>query len=767
MRAGSVKTTRCAGNPVASSAPKRYKAKRAREKKEIRSFAVRERRIPLIMGDDIAKGLPARDRHGLDALGIYLALSMMFFGRGLVGHFTTRHVGKAVGDPGQFAWFLQWVAHAAAHRLNPFYTNLVWAPATLNLAWTTWIPLMGLMLAPVTKALGPVVSLNVMLLTALPLTSWSAFVVYRYVTRSWWASLIGGYLFGFSGYMIHWLWEGDPNLLLVFPTVLSLWLVLRAFNEEIGQRVFVGALALMLVAEFLISLEIFAITTIIGAIAFGFALVLLDNDTCRRMRAAIIPIVISYAVAVAVVSPYLYVFFSRAALRAPIWQPFLFSADLSFFVLPSWVSEFGRLGFVARVFQRMPDTVTYVGFNYIGPVMLAIVAAFTWQHWREARTRLLLWLTLITAMLSCGPWLTIGGHRLLWMPGSLLGALPVIGNALPVRFTLYLAFLAALVFTMWLASSGAGTALKCGVVAAAVLFAMPRLSAAFWDTPVDTPQFFLSGAYRDYLPPGTIVLTVPYGWRGNSLLWQAQSDMYFRMAGAYTGLPVAEFERWPAMVALFNGKYLPDPETQLKAFMAAHKIAAVLVDESIKDSPDAEQRQQYRTVTAALGPAPERTGGVLIYRFTPGALAPWLDLTPLDLERRVDEARFAALLDAVDRYVQGGADLARLSPHRLERAGLIRDDWLGGPSIRISNGLWAKSDPEGTIEVGTFGSRGALAALIARYRPNALKVERMPIVTAENPGGGAELELMVMTFDRSGLARAAGLARASAKSRAQ
>jgi hypothetical protein len=708
------------------------------------------------------KSTLTRDRYGAGALGVYLAMSMLFFGRGLVGHFTTRHVGKAIGDPALVAWFLQWLEHAAVHGINPFYTNALWAPATFNMAWTTWMPLIGFLLLPVTRTLGPVAALNVMFLTALPLVSWSAFVLCRYVTGSWWASLIGGYLFGFSGYMLHWLWEGDPQVLLVFPIVLALWLALRALRGELGQRAFVVGLASMLVVEFLISLEVFAMAAMVSAIAFTLAFVLFESDTRQHLRALIVPIVASYAIALAVVSPYLYFFFASATPRAPMWQPFVFSADLSFFMLPSSVSELSRLGFVARAFGRMPSTVTYVGFSYLGPVLLAIVAVFAWKHWHEARARLLLWVMLIAAVFSCGPWLTVGGRRFLWMPGALLGALPLIGNALPVRFALYVAFLAALVVAIWLASSGASTTVKSTVALAAVLFAMPRLSSAFWVTPVDTPAFFLSGTYRNYLQHGEIVLPVPYGWRGNSLMWQAQTDMYFRMAGAWTGPPPAEFERWPAMVALFNGVYLPDPELQLKAFLAAHQVTAVLVDESIKDSPDPRQREQYRTVLAALGPAPTEAGGVLIYRFTAAAFAPWRDFNPIDLERRVDLARFAELLNAVDRYLQGGAEPALLSPERLERMGLIRDDWLDGPNIRISNGLWARSHRDGTFEVGTFGSRGALAGLNARYRPEALRVRTAPIAMAENPGGEEELELMVMTFDRGGLTRAAGLAHAVA-----
>ena len=699
------------------------------------------------------------DPCGLSALGVYFVLSLLFFGRGLIGHFTTCHIGKDVGDPALIAWFLRWLAHAVVRDVNPFYTNAVWAPASLNLAWTTWMPLVGFLLFPITLTLGPVASLNVIFLLALPLASWSAFVLYRYLTGSWWASLVGGYLFGFSGYMLYRLWEGDPQLLLVFPVALSLRLVLRALRDEIGPRVFVGVLATMLVVQFLISLEIFATATMFGMIAFALAWVLFENDTHRRLRALISPIIWSYAIALAVVSPYLYFFFAAATPRAPIWQPFLFSADLLFFLLPSWASEIGRFHPVAGIFAWMPyTTVAYVGFSYMGPVLLLIVTVFAWQHWCEIRTRFLVWMMLIAAILSCGPWLTVGGRRFVWMPGALLSVIPVMSNALPVWFTMYLMLAAALVVAMWLVSSGEGMAVKWVVVLAAVVFAMPRLSSAFWDSPVDTPRFFLNGAYREFLQPGEIVLPVPYGWHGNSLMWQAQTDMYFRMAGAWTGPPPAEFERWPAMVAMFNGTYLPESELQLKAFLAAHDVTAVLVDTRARDSADARQREEYRTVLAALGPAPVENGGMLIYRFTPASLAPWRGLNPVDLEQRTDEARFAAVLGAVQRYLRSGGEPALLTTAKLEQMGLIRGDWVGGPNIRISNGLWAHSNRDGTFDIGTFGSRAALAALIAKYRRQALRINNIAITTSESVAGEAELALMVMTFDSKGLERAAALA---------
>jgi hypothetical protein len=327
---------------------------------------------------------------------------------------------------------------------------------------------------------------------------------------------------------------------------------------------------------------------------------------------------------------------------------------------------------------------------------------------------------------------------------------------------MYLALGAAVVVAMWLTNSSAAQYVKCAIVALAVLFTMPNLSAAYWDTAVDTPSFFSGDAYRQYLKPREITLVVPYGWRGNSMMWHAQADLYFRMAGGWTGVPPAEFERWPAMVALYNGAYLPEPELQLKAFLAAHQVTAVLLDARAKDSPDPAQRQEFTTVIAALGVASVKAGNVLIYRFSANDLSAWSGLSTTELELRADEARFAALVQASQRYLESGSDVSQLSPKRLEEMGLIRPDWIGGPNIRIGNGLWAESRTSEAIEIGTFGSRAALQTLASKYRASPREVRFIAIQTSENISADEELQLLVMTFDRKGLEQAATLSRSTA-----
>ncbi len=702
------------------------------------------------------KGPSTRDRYGLGALGVYLALSILFFGRGLVGHFTTVWVGQHQGDPSAFMWFFTWLPHALGQWHNPTFSGAIWAPSGMSLIWTTWMPLGGLVAWPITRTLGPVATYNALTLPMIPLAAWSAFLLCRYVTDSWWSSLAGGYLFGFCGYMTFYLWVGDPILLAVFPVPLAILAALRALRGEISARRFTVYATALLVMVFGISPETFACMTMFGAMALVLAIALYQKETRRRLRALVGPILASYALAAAILSPYLYCIFSTGAPKSAIWQTFLSSADLLFFLLPSHVSEIARIAAVRHLLDGLPTTI-FVGYTYLGPILLAIVVAFAWNHWREPLGALLLASMAIIALAAMGPELIVGGRQVVPMPGALLTALPLIRAAVPVRFMMYLALDASLIAALWLNTSGASRYTKCAIVALAIVFAMPSLSTAQWNSPDDTPAFFLGGMYRRYLQPGENVLVVPYGWLGNCMTWQAHTDMYFRMAEAWAGMPPQEFQHWPAMIALYNGNYLPEPELQLKAFMAAHRVSAVLVDERARSSHDAKQRQDYATVLAALGPAPVKAGGMLIYRLKPVDLAAWRDLKPLDLERRADEVRLAALIDAADRYLQSGADSTRLSSQRLEQAGLIRSDWVGGPDIRISNGLWVKGHADGTIELGTFGSRAALVEVAARYRLDALSVRTIAIPGSAGRQEG--LELLMITFDRTGLARAAALAR--------
>jgi len=250
----------------------------------------------------------------------------------------------------------------------------------------------------------------------------------------------------------------------------------------------------------------------------------------------------------------------------------------------------------------------------------------------------------IICVLSLGPLLHVAGKPSIGLPGKLLARLPILENALPARFMLYAFLDLAILTSIWLATSSAKTVSKYVIAVLAALFLMPNLSATSWSASVDTPSFFLDGLYKNYLAPDEIVVILPYGLRGNSLLWQAQTDIYFRMAGGYTGVMPPEFESWPIVDAMYAGVYLPDAENQLKAFLANHDVSAVIVSDNEKDA--------WRPLLSTLGVTPVSVGGVALYKIPPVQLAAYKGQTPLDLERQADSTRFDALVVAANKYLQ-------------------------------------------------------------------------------------------------------------------
>ena len=57
---------------------------------------------------------------------------------------------------------LVWWPYAIAHHLNPFVTQLIFAPVGFNLTWSTSIPLLSLLALPLTSTMGPIAAFNLL-----------------------------------------------------------------------------------------------------------------------------------------------------------------------------------------------------------------------------------------------------------------------------------------------------------------------------------------------------------------------------------------------------------------------------------------------------------------------------------------------------------------------------------------------------------------------------------------------------------------------------
>ena len=132
-------------------------------------------------------------------------------------------------------WFFAWWPHALLHGLNPFVTHVIFVPDGFNLTWATGMPGPSLLLAPITLAFGPVGHLerHPARVAGAERVDGVPAVPPRDPPHA--PSLVGGYIFGFSPYMLTHL-TGGPYLALVPLLPLFVLLVLRRLEGSIGRE---------------------------------------------------------------------------------------------------------------------------------------------------------------------------------------------------------------------------------------------------------------------------------------------------------------------------------------------------------------------------------------------------------------------------------------------------------------------------------------------------------------------------------------------------
>lgn len=704
---------------------------------------------------------------GLGAFLIYLALAFLFFGRSLIGHFFDRYIGRDA-DPTQMMWLLGWWPYALSRHLNPFLTDFVWAPVGFNFTWMTSAPLASMIAMPLTKTVGLVASLNVLTMLGAPTAALCAFILCRRISHSFWPSMLGGFVFGFSSYMM-----GQTlahlNLILVFPLPIATYLVVRWFEGSLPPRSFVALLAIALVCEFLIDMEILAMATLIAAVAFAAAFYYSPRER-RRELVRLIPLAVAaYAIAAVVVSPYLYYFLFYGSIHQPLWPSERFSTDLLNFIVPTQVNLLGTIGWIANTTSQFPGSLMERG-GFIALPLAAITIAWAHDHWREPFCRALVVALVVVMVGSIGPYLQIDGHPLLPMPWLVLTHVPLLQHALPSRLMLFPPLAFAMIVSLWLAAPENGPRLKALAAAMTVALMLPNLSAEFWASPVDTPAFFTDGSAAKHLSPSDVVLTLPWGSTGNSMLWQAECGMCFRNVSGYTAMERFEVRRWPIVNYLLGSRDLPDPELQLKAFLANNGVTVIAIDDA---NPDAAR---WKTLIATVGVESEEISGVSLYRLSPGLLANYREpeYSGVEVERRAIQSRFATLVTAANNYLRSGHDPARLNDNELIDLSLLPDDWRRAPTAFSDMRVMPWGN--GGAVILEMGSKIALADTVARFRadanvvylpfprivagtdrinPIARAIHNALLPPASMPIDGESMAFLAMAFDRDRLAKAA------------
>jgi hypothetical protein len=500
----------------------------------------------------------------------YVCVSFAYFGWRLLPHPGRPYIGEG-RDPQIFIWSFAWWPHAILHGQNPFVTHAVFAPDGINLVWTTAVPGLALAFSPLTLLFGPTASYNVAALLMPALAAFTAYVLCRHLTHSIWASVAGGYLFGFSSYVLG-QELGHMHASSVFLLPLVALVVLCFVEGSLDGRALAWRLGVLLALQLTFSTEILFTASLALAVALALAFVFIRTGR-SRIKAIAGPLAGAYALALLLTSPFIY--YALAGFEgSSINQPALFNADLLNFVAPT--HQIAILGHW-HLSSHFPANNAERG-GYLGLPTLAIIAWFGARFRRLPTTRFLLAGLLLSALVTLGTSLWVNGQRVAWLPWREVARLPVFDNVLPARFSVFTALLAAVIVALWTARTHGTFAVA--LPALAMLALMPAFWRADYRTTPERWPFFTRSYYKICFPRNENVIVFPYGSSGNSMLWQAESGFWFRLAGGYLQpKPPAYYLRYPMVQTLTYTFDTPSAD-EILAFARAKDVSRVLTVET-------------------------------------------------------------------------------------------------------------------------------------------------------------------------------------------
>ena len=217
---------------------------------------------------------------------------------------------------------------------------------------------LALLFAPLTLLVGAVASYDVAAILLPAAAAWTAFLLCRRLCSAFLPALAGGYLFGFSAYMLAHQSGGHLNLTSVFPIPLIALVVWLALESELGGRGLVVRLAPLLALQLLFSTEtVFTVSlALVGGLLLAFALV---PERRARLRSLVGPLVLSYVGAGVLTAPFLAYLVGGLHTSAYV-PPQEYSADLLNLVVPTNLELLGH-GWTDAISSHFPANQTETG----------------------------------------------------------------------------------------------------------------------------------------------------------------------------------------------------------------------------------------------------------------------------------------------------------------------------------------------------------------------------------------------------------------------
>jgi hypothetical protein len=465
-------------------------------------------------------------------------------------------------------WFLAWVPFALLHGQNLFHTTFIDYPSGVNLADNTSVPLLGLLVAPITRTLGPVASFNFLLRASFFCSSASLFFVLRRYCRSSIACFAGGLCYGFGPFLAS-QGQADAHLNLLFEPIppLLFWCVDEIFITQRHRAIPFGfLLGALCTAQLLIAPEVLSDCAVIGIFAILSLCVIHRRSIRDRLSHAARAFSIGVATFVVLAGyPVFEMLAGPGHVTGPV-QPVArlqgFASDLLEPIVPT-ARQFIAPGALVSVASHFATRNAAELGGYLGAPLLVMVIVLGAIWHRERILHIALALALFAFVLSLGSQLHVGGHDTsIPLPEGLFAHIPVLDNTTPDRFALEVLLFVSIGFAVGVdrtisrlpsKESGRSRALKAMVLGACSSFALIALAP---NVPVRTRALpwtqALVTTLKNAIPKDAVTLTYPFATPPYvpAMVWQASDGMTFKITGGYATIqgPNASGQYWPALV---------------------------------------------------------------------------------------------------------------------------------------------------------------------------------------------------------------------------
>jgi hypothetical protein len=340
-----------------------------------------------------------------------------------------------------------------------------------------------------------------------------------------------------------------------------------------SERRFVALFAVCIFGIFATFLETLFWAVLGGVVAFAVGLALTDGRERARVARTAMLCALGAAIALVAVSPYLWVALAHPDPLAITGHGY--QLDAANLVVPTEVTGF-RPPQLRHLATQLSGRNLTEQLGYVGPVLLALVIYAAWERRRESLARVLALTMVAVTVCALGSRLVVAGHDTgLPLPWRLVDWLPLASHALPARAMVIVWLGLALLIALFLAHP---TRMRWLLFALAALTVMPVLNGGLWATRLDRPALFQEGRWRAVVRPDENVLTIPFSYEGESMLWQQEAGFGFRLTGGYVTavLPHALLRR--PIVLSFYGAPLPRaPQRALRDLTRDRHVDVVLL----------------------------------------------------------------------------------------------------------------------------------------------------------------------------------------------